>query len=170
MKRLLRFFGIVLFLVVSATIAPNAYAIDGGTLQIEAENGWLAFEVISSGEDAGDGSYQMPDTFDGIGAQLLDDGTLRVQVNHERGVGGPLANISEVNLDLANFQTAIALMITFGSTGGVTFVDSARQAYDRWSDDGGATWADTDNWNTTKFKWFCSGQSYLATAVRAKCG
>lgn len=163
MKRLLQLFGIVLFLAASATIAPNVYAIDGGTLQIEAENGWLAFEVISSGEDADDGfDYRMPDFFDGIGAQLLDDGTLRVQVNHERGVEGPLANISEVNLDLAKFKDAIALMITFGSTGGVRFVDSARQAYDRWSDDGGATWTDTDNWNTTKFKWFCSGQSYLA--------
>jgi len=162
MKRLLQLFGIVLFLAASATIAPNVYAIDGGTLQIATENEWLAFEVISSGEEADDGSYQMPGSFDGIGAQLLDDGTLRVQVNHERGVEGPLANISEVNLDLANFQAAIALMITFGSTGGVSFVDSARQAYDRWSDDGGATWTDTDNWNTTKFKWFCSGQSYLA--------
>jgi hypothetical protein len=162
MKRLLRLFGIVLFLVASATIAPNVYAIDGGPLQIEAENGWLAFEVISSGEAAGDGSYQMPDTFDGIGAQLLNDGTLRVQVNHERGVGGPLANISEVNLDLFNLQVAIVLMVISGGTGGVTFVDSARQAYDRWSADGGATWADTHNWNTTKFKWFCSGQSYLA--------
>ncbi len=163
MKRLLQLFGIVLFLAASATIAPNVYAIDGGTLQIEAENGWLAFEVISSGEDADDGfKYPMPDTFDGIGAQLLDDGTLRVQVNHERGVEGPLANISEVNLDLANFQTAITNMISGGNTGGVSFVDSARQAYDRWSDDGGATWTDTDNWNTTKFKWFCSGQSYLA--------
>ena len=162
MKRLLQLFGIVLFLAASATIAPNVYAIDGGTLQIEAENGWKAFEVISSGENADDEFYRMPDFFDGIGAQLLDDGTLRVQVNHERGVEGPLANISEVNLDLAKFKDAIALMITFGSTGGIRFVDSARQAYDRWSDDGGATWSDTDNWNTTKFKWFCSGQSYLA--------
>ncbi len=162
MKRLLQLFGIVLFLVASATIAPNVYAIDGGTLQIEAENGWLAFEVISSGEDADNGFYRMPDFFDGIGAQLLDDGTLRVQVNHERGVEGPLANISEVNLDLANFKTAIANMISSGNTGVDSFVTSARQAYDRWSDDGGATWTDTDNWNTTKFKWFCSGQSYLA--------
>ena len=72
MKRLLQLFGIVLFLAASATIAPNVYAIDGGTLQIEAENGWLAFEVISSGEDADDG-YRMPDFFDGIGAQLLED-------------------------------------------------------------------------------------------------
>ena len=163
MKRLLQLFGIVLFLAASATIAPNVYAIDGGTLQIEAENGWKAFEVISSGEDADDGfKYPMPGTFDGIGAQLLDDSTLRVQVNHERGEAGPLANISEVNLDLANFQTAITNMISFGNTGGVSFVDSARQAYDRWSDDGGATWTDTDSWNITKFKWFCSGQSYLA--------
>ena len=163
MKRLLQLFGIVLFLAASATIAPNVYAIDGGTLQIEAENGWLAFEVISSGEDADDGfKYPMPDTFDGIGAQLLDDWTLRVQVNHERGEAGPLANISEVNLDLANFKTAIANMISSGNTGVDSFVTSARQAYDRWSDDGGATWTDTDNWNTTKFKWFCSGQSYLA--------
>ena len=163
MKRLLQLFGIVLFLAASATIVPNVYAIDGGTLQIEAENGWLAFEVISSGENADDGFYQMPDTFDGIGAQLLDDGTLRVQVNHERGEAGPLANISEVNLDLLSFQDAIDNMISSGNIGeDVRFVDSARQAYDRWSDDGGATWTDTDNWNTTKFKWFCSGQSYLA--------
>lgn len=169
MKRLLQLFGIVLFLAASATIAPNVYAIDGGTLQIamDMENGWLAFEVISSGEDADDAfNYRMPDTFDGIGAQLLDDGTLRaqirVQINHERGEAGPLANISEVNLDLLSFQDAIDNMIVSGNIGDVRFVDSARQAYDRWSDDGGATWTDTDNWNTTKFKWFCSGQSYLA--------
>jgi len=160
MKRLLQLFGIVLFLAASATIAPNVYAIDGGTLQIEAENGWLAFEVISSGENADDGFYRMPDSFDGIGAQLLDDGTLRVQVNHERGVEGPLANISEVNLDLLSFQHAIDNMISSGNNiGEVSFVVSAQQAYDRWSDDVGATWTDTDNWNTTKFKWFCSGQS-----------
>jgi len=99
----------------------------------------------------------MPATFDGMGASISDPLTLRVQVNHEISD----APISEVNLILANFKTAIGNMISGGTTGGVSFVDSARQAYDRWSDDGGATWTGTSDVSTTNFSRFCSGQSYL---------
>jgi len=128
-------------------------------LRINAQNGWRAFEVITTGDDpTGDGiTWSMPGTFDGLGATLPDASTLRVQVNHEN----PDTTISEVNLNLANFKTAISNMISGGATGGGSFVTSARQAYDRWSDDGGATWTNTTNTSNTNFSRFCSGQSYL---------
>ena len=133
-------------------------ALDGGTLRINAYNGWSAFEVISQNDNpTGDGfSWSMPSTFDGLGASLADASTLRLQVNHERTD----ASISEVRLDLASFQTAISNTINNGSPGGGSFVMSARQAYERWSDDGGATWTGTSDATNTHFYRFCSGQSY----------
>ena len=53
--------------------------------------------------------------------------------------------VSEVNLNLANFQTAIRNVISGGTTGGVSFVTSAQQAYGRWSDDGLICWALMDH-------------------------
>ena len=47
-----------------------------------------------------------------------------------------------------------------GTTGGVSFVVSARQAYDRWSDDGGSTFTPTSDTSNTSFDRFCSGQAY----------
>jgi len=86
-------------------------------------------------------------------------------VNHEVSD----ATISEVNLDLASFQTAIANTISSG-TPGVTFVNSARQAYDRWSSNGGQTWINTSSPSTTNFNRFCSGQSYLPNTFGAGRG
>jgi hypothetical protein len=148
---------VAMCLSVFATTA--VYAIDDGTLRINALNGWKAFEVITRGNNpSGDGfNYAMPGTFDGIGAQLVGS-TLRVQVNHETSD----ASISEVNLDLANFQTAITTTRSTGNTGGISFVTSARQAYDRWSADGGTTWTNTSNTTNTAFSRYCSGQSYVA--------
>lgn len=139
-------------------LAASALALDGGTLRLTTYNGWKAFEVISAGEDpAGDGfSHAMLTHFDGVGAWLVDSETLRVQVNHE--IDDTL--ISEVNMDLADLQTAIGNMISGGTTGGVTFVVSARQAYDRWSDDGGSTFIPTSDTSNTSFDRFCSGQAY----------
>jgi hypothetical protein len=133
-------------------------AIDGATLRIETFNGWRAFEVITQGDDpSGDGiSYAMPGTFDGGGARLVDPATLRVLVNHETGD----ASISEVDLDLASLQTAIGNMIDSGGTGGVSFVLSARQAYGRWSADGGSSFTSTSSNASTSFARFCSGQAY----------
>ncbi len=135
-----------------------AHALDGGTVRITTDNGWKAFEVISSGEDpAGDGfSYAMPGTFDGAGAWLVDPATLRVQVNHETSD----ASISEVDLDVGNLGVAVANVISTGNTGGVSFVISARQAYARWSSDGGSNFVNTSSASNTSFTRFCSGQAY----------
>jgi hypothetical protein len=148
----------ILLLVGQFLLATSAVALDGGALRLEPYSGWKAFEVISAGEDpAGDGfSHSMPTNFDGAGAWLVDPATLRVQVNHEIGD----TSISEVNLDLADLQTAISNMISGGTTGGVSFVVSARQAYDRWSDDGGLTFTPTSDTSNTSFNRFCSGQAY----------
>jgi len=158
----LRVAGILCFallIVLETTPQPRlAMALDGGTLRVNPKNGWKAFEIITGGEDpTGDGfTWSMPTTFDGLGASLPDASTLRIQVNHEIED----ATISEVNLDFSSFQTAITNTINSG-TPGVTFVNSARQAYDRWSNDAGQTWTSTTGTSNTDFNRFCSGQSYL---------
>ncbi|MEX0611588.1 MAG: hypothetical protein WD738_19305 [Pirellulales bacterium] len=145
--------------VIATTIVPSGYCLDGGTLQVNPRNGWRAFEIISIGNNpADDGvNWAMPGTFDGLGAWLTDPTTLRILVNHETGD----ATVSEVNLNLASFQTAISNVIGSGTTGGVKFVSSAQQAYDRWSDNGGTSWINTADISTTSFARFCSSQSYL---------
>ncbi len=151
---------VLLFAVVGVALTPSVYALDGGIVRLNTYNGWIAFEVITIGNDpAGDGfTWSMPSTFDGLGAWLPDASTLRVEVNHEISD----ATISEVNLDRTSFKTAISNMISGGNTGGVTFVNSARQAYDRWSSNGGVGWTNTVDTTTTSFVRFCSGQSYVA--------
>lgn len=128
-------------------------------VQVVPRNGWKAFEVISVGDDPpGDGvRWSMPGAFDGLGAQVVGGTTLRLQVNHEDVFDG---TVSQVDLDLAAFEAAIANTISRGTPGGVSFVTSARQAYDRWTADGGATWTPTSDPSTTQFDRFCSGQSY----------
>ena len=145
--------GIAAILATSQTLA-----IDGGTLRVNPQNGWKAFEIISVGDNpAGDGfDWSMPVTFDGLGASLPNDSTLRLQVNHEIFD----ATISEVDLNLANFKTAISNMIGSSTTGGVSFVTSAQQAYDRWTSNGGTSWRTTSSPANTSFSRFCSGQSY----------
>jgi hypothetical protein len=100
--------------------------------------------------------WSMPGAFDGLGAWRPDAVTLRLQINHETND----ATISEVNLDFSNFQRAISNTIHDGNTGGVPYVSSARQAYDRWTHDGGSTWTYTADPSNTRFKRLCSGQSY----------
>ena len=139
-------------------VSPAA-ALDGtGTLRIDPSNGWKAFELISEGDDPSDDGddYSMPGTFDGAGAYLVDANTLRVLVNHETGD----ASVSEVDLALADLELAIERMIDTGALDGQTFVLGARQAYARWSDDGGASWTDTRDASNTSFGRFCSGQAY----------
>jgi len=150
---------LALIVLAGAHALPNlANALDGGTLRVNTYNGWKAFEIISSGENpTGDGfNYSMPGTFDGSGAWMVDANTLRVLVNHEETD----AAISEVDLDFSAFKTAIDNVISTGSTGGGTFVLSARQAYSRWSDDGGITFTNTSSMANTNFGAFCSGQAY----------
>lgn len=118
------------------------------------------FEVITQGNNpAGDGfNYAMPSAFDGAGARLLNSSTLRVQVNHETSD----ASISEVDLNVANTKLAISNLIAGSSTGGVSFVVAARQAYRRWSSNGGSSWTNTSSASNTSFRSFCSGQAYAA--------
>jgi len=148
----------VLTIAAMTALTPAGYALDGGTLRMTARDGWRAFEAISVGDDPeGDGfRWAMPGTFDGLGAWLPDAATLRLEVNHENSD----STISEVNLNLASFQAAIGNMIGGGTTGGVSFVQSAQQAYGRWTDDGGSAWIETVDVSTTSFYSFCSGQSY----------
>ncbi len=138
--------------------ATDSMAIDGGALRITPRNGWKAFEVISEGDDpSADGiDWSLPDDFDGLGAFRPDPTTFRLQLNHETSD----ATISQVDIDLANFRTAIDNVIRNGSTGGVRFVNSAQQAYRRWSDDAGASWIETTGPSNTVFRDFCSGQYY----------
>ena len=138
--------------------SASTQALDGGTVRVTTSNSWRAFEVISQSDNpSGDGyNYSMPSKFDGAGAWFVDSSTLRIQVNHETGD----ASISDVDVDLANLQSSISNMINSGSTGGVSFVESARQAYDRWSSNGGTSWAKTSDTSNTSFSRFCSGQAY----------
>ena len=146
------------FTCVSISLASFVYALDGGTLRLNVHDGWRAFEIISRGNDPSSDGYNwaMPSTFDGIGAWLPDNSTLQLYINHETSD----ATISEVNLNLANFQTAITNTINTGTPGGLSFVESARQAYDRWSNDAGASWTSTSDVTNTTFVRFCSSQSY----------
>jgi hypothetical protein len=152
-----RFLGVGCLLIL-AFVQQSAWAINGGTLHVTPRNSWRAFEVISVGDNpAGDGfTWAMPTNFDGMGAWLPDTSTLRLEINHE--LTGA-ATVSEVNLNLPNFQTAIRNVINSGNTGGVTFVTSARQA---WTNSYGLT-------NAT-FSRFCSGQSYVPNAFGASRG
>ena len=138
--------------------SASTQALDGGTVRVTTSNSWRAFEIISQSDNpSGDGyNYSMPSKFDGAGAWFVDSSTLRIQVNHETGD----ASISDVDVDLANLQSSISNMINSGSTGGVSFVESARQAYDRWSSNGGTSWAKTSDTSNTSFSRFCSGQAY----------
>jgi hypothetical protein len=166
MKRLSAF--IFLGVVFVSLTTQTVWAINGGTLRMNPRNGWRAFEVITVGNNpAGDGyNWAMPGSFDGIGAWLSDASTLRVDMNHELSD----ATVSEVNLDLANFQTAIRNVISSGTTGGVSFVTSARQAYGRWTANGGSNWTTTSDTTTTSFDHFCSSQAYKPDAFGAGRG
>lgn len=148
---LLAFAAFILFI-------PSTFALNSAALRLNTFNGFRAFEIITAGDDpSGDGyRYAMPGSFDGAGAWLVDPDIVRVHVNHETGD----ASISEVNLDLVSLKTAISNMINSGNTGGVAFVISARQAYDRWSADGGVSWTYTSNNSNTSFYRFCSGQAW----------
>jgi hypothetical protein len=141
-----------------ALVVAPAWALDGGIPRVTGSSGWKAFEVITEADNPpGDGfGYAMPGTYDGAGAWLVGPGTVRVQVNHETGD----ASISEVDLSLASLRAAIGHMIDHGNTGGVSFVLSARQAYGRWSANGGTSFTVTSDASTTSFQRFCSGQAY----------
>src|SRR6188474_1999847 len=100
--------------LVFALSTDSVWALNGGTLRVNPRNGWKAFEVITVGNDPVDAySWAMPDTFDGVGAWMPDAATLRLNINHENSD----ATVSEVNLGLGNFKTAIQNVISTGVTG-----------------------------------------------------
>jgi Cu+-exporting ATPase len=146
----------------------SSFALDGGVPLVVTSNGWKGFEIITQGDDPLDDGfgYAMPGNFDGAGAWPVGPSRLRVQVNHETSD----ASISEVDLDLINLRVAIDNMIHTGSTGGVRFVLSARQAYDRWSNDGGVGFTDVASVSDTSFSLFCSGQAYAPHTFGADRG
>ncbi|TWU28246.1 hypothetical protein [Bythopirellula polymerisocia] len=149
----------LLFVVASVTLLSSAYALNGDTLQLNPRNNWRAFEIITVGDNPVDDGFDwtMPSTFDGLGARLSDASTLRILINHEISY----TTISEVNINLSSFRTAISNTINSGSTDGASFVTSAREAFERWSSNGGASWINASDKNNTRFERFCSGQSYL---------
>jgi autotransporter-associated beta strand protein len=156
-------------LAVCAAVVPSTvFALNGGPLRVTPRNGWKAFEVITVGNDpSGDGvTYAMPGAFDGIGVLALDASNLRVWVNHENSN----ATVSEVNLNLASFRSAIASMQSTGTTGGANFVAGARKAWDQWSNDGGASFTTTGDNSTIGFANFCSSQFHPANTFGTNRG
>ena len=148
-------------------VASSAWALNGGTLRVNSRNGWKAFEVITVGNNPVDAySWAMPDTFDGVGAWMPDGNTLRLNINHENTD----ATVSEVNLGLVSFKTAIQNVINTGVTGGVTFVNSAQQAYGQWRHNGGSSWTPTSDITTTAFTRFCSSQLHQVDTFGAGRG
>jgi hypothetical protein len=153
--------------LIGTLAAEPAWALNGGTLRVTPRNGWKAFEVISFGNNPVDAyNWAMPDAFDGVGAWMPDANTLRLEVNHETSD----AAVSEVNLSLGNFRTAIRNVINTGVTGGVTFVNSARIGYDQWSANGGSSFTATPDLTATAFSRFCSGQLHEADTFGAGRG
>jgi hypothetical protein len=148
-----------LCIVLLASTVGSSEAINCGTSRVSTFNGWKAFEVISEGNDpSGDGfTFAMPGTFDGAGAFMVDSSTIGILVNHETSD----ASISEVRVDAPTMKSAISNVISVGTCGTASsFVKSARQAYDRWSSNGGSSWTSTSSASNTAFSRFCSGQAY----------
>ena len=148
---------IICSIMLIAVFPLVASGLDGGPLQVTPRNGWRAFEVITLGDNpVDDYDWSMPGQFDGVGIWQPDADTLRFFVNHELSDG----TISEVDVDLAAFHSVLGQVMLDGTTGGTSFVKSARQSYDRWTNDGGLTWIETSDVSNTSFSRFCSGQSY----------
>jgi hypothetical protein len=112
-----------------------------GTPQLEPYNGWKILEVISEGDNP-NGDYEMPHDFDGLGAWLIVSDTLRFLINHET-MGD--STISEVNVNVSALQSILVdmmhnkAMLGAKAAANVSFVTSARQAFDRFSTDLGDT-------------------------------
>ncbi len=137
----------------------HVQALNGDTLQFEMFNGWKGIEIITEGDDpSGDGhDWSIPRDFDGAGAWMKDPNTLQILVNHET-TGD--ATISEVDIHVPNLNMAILRMRAQGDTSGITFVESARQAFGRYSNDLGKSFETTTRPGDIEFNKFCSGQTY----------
>lgn len=146
-----------LLLLLSATPATNALNGDASTL--DGIGGWKTFEVITQGDSNGNG-YVVPGEIDGMGAFLSDGDTLRVLANHETGRACDAENeatVTEVDLDLSNFQTALRNMITSDSLNGEQgYVRRFRRAYDTIVDANGQEVQSLSR----RLRLFCSSQAY----------
>jgi len=106
---------------------------DPDKLTFNTHFGWKAFEVITQGDKSGTG-YVVAGEMDGIGAFLKDSDTLRVLINHETGRAcdpDTEATVTEVDIDLVKFKSALSNMIRNNNLGGERdFVRRFRRAYD----------------------------------------
>jgi hypothetical protein len=143
----------------SFVLLERALALDGGRLRIKPFNGWKAIKIITAGDSKGR-SWRLPDNFDGAGAFAVDGDTIRIYINHEKGD----SSITEVNVDKNKLKQAISNMIRDSEITllvvGVSFVNSARLAYERWSSDGGVSFTTEVLPDDTKFCKFCSSQAH----------
>ena len=161
----------------------SAMALDGAnTLQLSTLNGWKAFELVTQGDDisslsdTGYGSTASRGVFDGLGV-YRSNGDLAVFVNHETSS----AAVSRLDLNLVNFQQAIASTIDSGTTAFPSaIVTGMGYAYETIFD---GTFHGITNPNPvasgtvsvgtygdTHFNRFCSGTSYLANSFGVNRG
>ena len=161
----------------------SAIALDGvNPLQLGTLNDWKAFELVTQGDDissfsdTGYGGTVSRGIFDGLGTHR-SNGNLAVFVNHEISS----AAISRVDLNLANFQQAIASTIDNGTTAfPSTIVTGMGYAYETIFDgtfDGvtnpnpvASGTVDVGTYGNTNFDRFCSGTSYSANSFGANRG
>jgi hypothetical protein len=138
------------------SIPPNTIIVS--LVLLEIFDGWKAFEVITE-RDNPTGSWELLDDFDGAGAWMVDSKKLRILFNHENED----ATISDVNVHLGNLKKAITNTIDSRHPN-VNFVLDARQAYNRWSPDLGATVRNTNGPSDTIFILLCFGQRHSPNA------
>ena len=110
---------------------------------------------------------------DGLGAYVMDNGDLRVFINHESYVGSSCdsnaASISEVIIDTPQLHQAInnAIGDSNGLTGGVPFIKSIGRAYNRYRTKDGTEVA---SFGGRDFERFCSGQVFEANTYGFNIG
>jgi len=167
---------VIVVLVVSCSgWFHGATALDGNnSLELNLFNSWDAFELVTHGDDisaisdTGYGTTATRSVYDGLGG-YLSGGTLSIFINHETTP----ASISRLELDLSDFQQAIASTIDSGATAFPSSIATAMGfAYDTIFDDTYHAMTNPNpvasgtiavaNYGNSNFSRFCSGSSYLA--------
>jgi hypothetical protein len=69
------------------------------------------------------------------------------------------SSVSEIIISKANLKSAINNVLTTGTTGGISFINSIGLAYDNFRDKNGNV---VSGFGGKAFKWFCSGQVHEA--------
>eukprot|EP00970_Alexandrium_tamarense_P016534 scaffold6744_cov103-Alexandrium_tamarense.AAC.1 len=150
-------------LVSISALLSSALALNGDPSKttLNTYAGWKSFEVVTQGDALG--GYTLPGQMDGIGAYLMDGGTaIRVFVNHETPYDCDIktdSSVSEIIISKANLKSAINNVLTSGTTGGVSFINSIGLAYENFRDKNGNF---VSGFGGKAFKWFCSGQVHKA--------